>query len=217
MGFLDKLGSFLKREAKDIGAAADGAKDKFDQELTKREVELAMTPSEKIAALQEKASLGDDKLDRIADKALGREAMAEAVAEVGEISDDTDLPNVTHIVLPEEADASSAEDEDAQEEDAHQERAEDDAASSTDSPSDDGAPGSNTAAPDKNAPAASSDTPSGAVAAADAAEAAAASVSSGGGTDYAKTPAQIKYEQARAAADDLLKELRGELKDDGEI
>ena len=35
--------------------------------------------------------------------------------------------------------------------------------------------------------------------------------------DYGKTPAQLKYERARAAANDLLDELRGELKDEGEI
>ena len=35
--------------------------------------------------------------------------------------------------------------------------------------------------------------------------------------DYGKTPAQLKYERARAAANSLLDELRGELKEEGEI
>ena len=34
---------------------------------------------------------------------------------------------------------------------------------------------------------------------------------------FEKTPAQRKYEEARRAADALLEELRGELRDDGEI
>lgn len=34
---------------------------------------------------------------------------------------------------------------------------------------------------------------------------------------YEKTPAQLKYEEARAAADALLAELRGELREDGEL
>lgn len=36
-------------------------------------------------------------------------------------------------------------------------------------------------------------------------------------TAYEKTPAQRKYEEARAAADKLLEELRGELRNEGEI
>ena len=34
---------------------------------------------------------------------------------------------------------------------------------------------------------------------------------------YEKTPAQLKYEEARAAADALLEELRGELREDGDL
>jgi hypothetical protein len=35
--------------------------------------------------------------------------------------------------------------------------------------------------------------------------------------DYGKTPAQLNYERARAAANTLLDELRAELKDDGTV
>jgi len=100
MGIFDKVGSFIRREAKDLGDAADGVKDKFDQELTKREQELEMTPSEKIAALQQQAAASDANFDAIADKATGRTANADAVAEVGDLPADVSLPNVTHIVLP---------------------------------------------------------------------------------------------------------------------
>ena len=59
-----------------------------------------MTPSEKIAALQQQAMASDARFDEIADKASGRGALAEAVAEVGELPVDGSLPSVTHIVLP---------------------------------------------------------------------------------------------------------------------
>ena len=100
MGIFDKVGSFLKREAKDLGDAAEGVKDKLDEELTKREQELKMTPSEKIAALQQEAMASDARIDSIVDKAANRGVMADAVAEVGEISAEAQLPTITHIVLP---------------------------------------------------------------------------------------------------------------------
>ena len=81
MGLFD----FLKREAKDLGEAAEAARSKFDEELSERERELNMTPSEKIAALQQKAEATDAKFDQIANKADGT---------------DPALPNITHIVLP---------------------------------------------------------------------------------------------------------------------
>ena len=43
MGFFNKVGSFLKREAKDLGDAAEDVKKKLDDELTRREDELKMT------------------------------------------------------------------------------------------------------------------------------------------------------------------------------
>ena len=65
MGIFDKVGSFIKREADDLGDAAEGIKEKFDQELTNRENELEMTPSEKIAALQQEAAASDARFDAI--------------------------------------------------------------------------------------------------------------------------------------------------------
>jgi len=82
MGLFD----FLKKEADDLGDVAESARKKFDEELTRRENELNMTPSEKIAALQRQAESSDARFDEIASKAAGQNA--------GE------LPNITHIVLP---------------------------------------------------------------------------------------------------------------------
>ena len=59
-----------------------------------------MTPAEKITALQQQASANDERFDQIAEKAAGRRALADAVAEVGELPNDASLPNISHIVLP---------------------------------------------------------------------------------------------------------------------
>lgn len=86
MSFLDKVGSILKREAKDLGEVAEDARDKFDAELSKREAELAMTPSERIKALQAQASTTDSKIDSIMEKAGAAQ------------SSEPEVPGVTHRV-----------------------------------------------------------------------------------------------------------------------
>ena len=283
MGIFDKVGSFIRREAKDLGDAADGVKDKFDQELTKREQELEMTPSEKIAALQQQAAASDANFDAIADKATGRTANADAVAEVGDLPADVSLPNVTHIVLPDGRVKSGASIDKVAEAGGtvheiplvqaptHEDLSKPEtAAASPDStpespttqavpvapahvpvtpaepaaplepaaqepvvPSEPTAPLEPTAqepvvSVEPSAPADDhSEVPNTAQASAEVDVAAPASDSveepetttaaPSSDPGYDKTPAQIKYELAREAANDLLDELRGELKGDGEI
>lgn len=277
MGLFDKVGSFIKREAEDLEEAAESMKEKLDSELTRREEELAMTPSEKIAALQEQAALTDDKLDAIAGKALGQQAQADAVAEVAEIGAD-ELPNVTHVVISEDGEELQVPVVEAPTpEDLKKDipvfpdlpHLRDESAAST--PGTSASPATTTAtvaaaadaaeaaaasrptpesvyeiqeavthdqafpdgqlppppgrahsvtpptapAPEPEVAAAPvADTPAPVIEPAATAEAQSAPAPA---ANYNKTPAQIKYEQARAAADDLLKELRGELKDEGEI
>jgi len=266
MGIFDKVGSFIRREAKDLGDAADGVKDKFDQELTKREQELEMTPSEKIAALQQQAAASDANFDAIADKATGRTANADAVAEVGDLPADVSLPNVTHIVLPDGRVKSGASIDKVAEAGGTVHEVplvqaptpEDLSKPETAAASPESTPASPTtqavpvapahepvtpaepAAPlepaaqepvvsvEPSAPADDhSEVPNTAQASAEVDVAAPASdsveepeaTSAAPSSDpgYDKTPAQIKYELAREAANDLLDELRGELKGDGEI
>jgi hypothetical protein len=237
MGIFGKVGSFLKREAKDLGDGAEDVKDKLDQELTKREQDLKMTPSEKIAALQQQASATDDKLETIADKAAVHGAMANAVAEVGAVSADAALPNITHIVLS-DGRVKSGNDVAAQ--------VIDDQGAVRDVPLVDvpiamdlQQPDTATAAPQsppivedlpvppppiatepatkaivEDLPAPPPPTPT---EPAVAAEPAGDEMGDPSSPDYGKTPAQLKYERARAAASELLDELRGELKDEGEI
>lgn len=265
MAFFD----FLKREAKDLGDAAEKAKDRFDQELTKREQELEMTPSEKVAALQEQASTNDAKFDAILEKAGAQGAMADAVADV------ESLPKVTHIVLPdgqvrsgEEAGPAVADQhgtapevplvsapttEELQEPPAAAESptaqipadtnpVAPPAATAEPAPSqglpappaaataavhDQSTPPTPVVRPSSEPPEAvvtssveSSAAPQGAPTPAPAANVAPSQPSVSDdptNPDFGKTPAQLKYERARAAANDLLDELREELKDEGDI
>jgi len=253
MAFFD----FLKREAKDLGDAAEKAKDRFDQELTKREQELEMTPSEKIAAIQRQAEGSDAKVNAILDKAGAQGAMADGVAEVGS------LPNVTHIVLPdgqvksgEQAPAAIVDDdgtvhqvplvsaptaEDLQKPAATRAPApvqpapvvqappaqqpaptpappvsgpspEEIAAMEGTAPATAQAPVVTPQAEDLPSPPAAPVVPSTADPVAAVTETPTPS-----NPELSKTPAQLKYERARAAANDLLDELREELKDDGDI
>lgn len=66
MGFLDKVTSFLKREAKDVGEGLGKARDKFDTELAKKEREIAATPAERMEMLQDQAAETDARFDEIA-------------------------------------------------------------------------------------------------------------------------------------------------------
>jgi len=266
MGFLDKVGSFLKREAKDIGEAAEGVKDSFDKELTKREAELKMTPSEKIAALQRQAAETDAKFDSILDKAEGKEAVADATAEVGNLAPVThtvtesaapppiveapqvEAPQVVPTVeapqvevpLPDppavpvvEAPVPAPEAAPVAAPQVEAPPAEGPAAAPVVEAPPVGAPAPapqveapQAEAPQVEEPQVEAPPVEAPVVEAPAAEAAepepatkepVAPVFDPGNPDYGKTPAQLKYERARGAANSLLDELRSELKAEGEI
>jgi ElaB/YqjD/DUF883 family membrane-anchored ribosome-binding protein len=253
MGFFDKVGSFFKREAKDLGDAAEDIKATFDQELTKREKQLEMTPSEKIAALQQQASATDARFDAIAGKASGLGALADAVAEVGHPPVDASVPSVTHIVLPDGRVRSGS----------HIEQVADDAGAAHDVPvveapttedlqKSDVPEATDIPAPPVTEPESAVErrlavhlaeaksviddfsTPPGGepaiilddlpvTAVADGPEPTSPEAEESpsevdqSSPGYGKTPAQLNYERARAAANTLLDELRAELKDDGTI
>lgn len=239
MGLFDKVGSFFRREAKDFGDAAEVVKDKLDHELSKREHQLEMTPAEKITALQQQASANDERFDQIAEKAAGRRALADAVAEVGELANDASLPNISHIVLPDGrvrsgndvnqvVDASApahdvpvievpTTDDLGQEQPPHPTASLPDAAAAPDVPDTPDSPESpDTPAVDdlgQDLPAPPTSTPAAVPESAVEATEAVPQQLDPSNPAFGKTPAQLKYELARAAAN----ELRGELKDDGEI
>ena len=243
MGLFNKVGSFFRREAKDLSDAAEDVKDKFDHELSKREHQLEMTPAEKIEALQQQASANDERFDQIADKAADRRALADAVSEVGELPNDPSLPNISHIVLPDGrvrsgsdvdqvVDASAlahdvpvievpTTDHLGQEPPPPPASSFPDAAAAPDVPDTlDSSESSDTPAADdlgQELTAPPTSTPAAAAESAVETTEAVPQQLDPSNPAFGKTPAQLKYELARAAANELLDELRGELKDDGEI
>ncbi len=183
MGLFDKVKAFLKSEADDIADMAGDARDKLDDELTRREAELAMTPAEKIDALQQKAAATDDEFDRIVDKAQDRAASVKANAEVDDLADAVS------------GGTAAADLEDKMQASSEQTKA--------------NQPQSATSANDRR----SNETP--AAKPGDEAQdrAALTQRSQPPEPSFEKTPAQLKYEEARESADKLLDELRGELRD----
>lgn len=179
MGMLDKFTRFLKGEASDIGEAADQLKDRFDEELTRREAELAKTPSEKIDDLKAKASETDDEFDRILAKADAAWA-PDGADEDAEPTDGRVADPATASPEPGTGAPPAAK-------------------TSTGSTSD----GVNADAPKQPDPADPAQT--------------------GPGhkqrpvPNFAKSDAEMRYQEARDKADGLLAELRSELKDNGDI
>ena len=253
MGLFDKVGSLFKREAKDLGDAAEDIKHAFDRELTKRENQLGMTPSEKIAVLQQQGSATDARFDAIADKASRLGALADAVAEGGDLAVDASLPNVTHIVLPDGRvrsgsdmshvadDVGAVPDVPVVEAPTAEDLQKFDMPEATDLPAPAAAEPESAVEHLLEAHLAEAKTliedfsPSPAGEPATTIEALpVAAVAAGpepaspdaeemrseldqSSPDYGKTPAQLNYERARAAANTLLDELRAELKDDGTV
>lgn len=177
MGFLDKLTGFLKGEAKDIGEMAESAKDRLDEELTKREHDLAQSPADKIRDIQQETLAEDAEFDRILDKAGVKQATADAEAEVAAVSaeptEDEAVNDLADAVGGGEAGAEA-------------EEPVADVTEKLDPVGEEGIAGS-------------------------------AGNASRPRAEFDKTSAQHRYEEQRAAADDLLDELRGELDADGEI
>lgn len=82
MGVFDKVKAFLKSEGEDLKDGLDSVKDKMDAELTKREQELAASPSERIEMMQDDMAATDQRFDAISDKVGEQTASAAADAEM---------------------------------------------------------------------------------------------------------------------------------------
>lgn len=81
MGFLDAVTGWFKREASDVKASVDRLESDLDADMSRKERELAATPEEKMAMIQEETS-ADDALSAIQDKIDGVQAHAEANADL---------------------------------------------------------------------------------------------------------------------------------------
>jgi|GEM_PF-3534263 len=79
---MDKLLAVFKSEANDVKEGLDGLKGKLDDELTKREQEMAATPAERMDLIQSDIDANKSRLDEIQDGIAGDQANANANAEL---------------------------------------------------------------------------------------------------------------------------------------
>lgn len=82
MGLLDTLRSWFaseSAEARDLGRTT---RSRLEDELDRREAELAADPSEKLEMIQERAAETDAAFDAIRDRIEGRSGRADAVDEL---------------------------------------------------------------------------------------------------------------------------------------
>lgn len=90
MGFLDSLKAWLKTEAteaQDLGRATKG---RLEADLDRREADLNLTPEQRLDQLQDKISEGDSVFESLQDKIDGREALADAKADLADKPADAD-------------------------------------------------------------------------------------------------------------------------------
>lgn len=81
MGFLDSVKSWLRSEAAEAKDLGEKTKSRLETDLDRREAEMNLTPQERMERLQEQIEDGSS-FEAIQDKIEGREALADATADV---------------------------------------------------------------------------------------------------------------------------------------
>lgn len=81
MGLFDSLTSWFRREAADVKQSIDRLEADLDADLSRKERELTATPEERMEMIQDDTSV-DDAFAAIQDKIDGRQAHADATAEL---------------------------------------------------------------------------------------------------------------------------------------
>ena len=92
MSWFDRLKSFFAREAHDVKEGLGKAGRAIDDELAKKERELAATPEERIDMILEEQQADDTRFQELADKVKGQVADADAVEEISEAVDQPPEP-----------------------------------------------------------------------------------------------------------------------------
>ena len=105
MGFLDSLKAWLKTEAAEAQDLGQATKGRMEADLDRRERELNLSPEERLDALQDKIDDGDSVFANLQDKIDGREAHAEATADLADkpADEDDDILDLesTEVIPPE--------------------------------------------------------------------------------------------------------------------
>lgn len=88
MSLWDDVKTFFRREAADVKEGLDDLRDKLDAELTKREEELAASPSERLDMIKEDIESSGDIFGDIEDKIDQRMSDTEGRSEMLEMEQD---------------------------------------------------------------------------------------------------------------------------------
>lgn len=213
MGFFDKLTAFFSREAKDLADMAEAGVDRFDEKLSAAEAELQKTPAEKVRDLSENSKALDSRLEAIVDKAEAAAASQSANQELSKTNPNSTSSNpsgagsqtVPNSVAKSARFTSPNQSSSIETEADIASRSESNRAAS-------GPKGDSAHTASSNEGTASADG-AGPVTS-DVSNLTKPGINPVTNQHYVKTPAQLKYERARAAADELLEELRSELEID---
>lgn len=82
MAWTDKILAIFRSEAKDVKEGLDGLKGKLDEELTKRETEMAATPTERLGMIEDDIKSGSSRLDEIGEEIAADTAVTKARADL---------------------------------------------------------------------------------------------------------------------------------------
>jgi len=82
MSWFERIKSFFQREARDVKEGLGKAGQAIDEELAKKERELAATPEERIDMILEEQKADDARFQQLTDKVKGQVADAEAGEEI---------------------------------------------------------------------------------------------------------------------------------------
>ena len=88
MSWWDRFVAIFKSEASDVKEGLGKVGKSIDEELARREQELAASPEERIDMILEEQAAEDARFQELENKVLGHEAQAEATEEVTEVTDE---------------------------------------------------------------------------------------------------------------------------------
>lgn len=105
MSWWNRLKAIFKSEASDVKEGLGKVGKSLDEELARKERELAATPEERIDMILEQQQAEDARFQELQDKVLGKTAEADAVDEVADATESEALDGVADSTEAAESDA----------------------------------------------------------------------------------------------------------------
>ena len=93
MSWWVRIKAVFKREASDVREGLDKVGKTLDNELARKEREIAASPEERIDMILEEQQAEDARFQELQDKVLGKTAEAEATDGLAKATDETDSPD----------------------------------------------------------------------------------------------------------------------------